>query len=195
MSGSTGESFTFLPAIYGLIRPRVVILKSVLLELRDLPEETLDAVDGRFVVSWEHANDGVLAFAEWSTLEVERSSGGTGGNALLILTGDFDRSTPTLSFAPSINRSLERIFDVCSLAKVMSFEGAKRAVIVLVLDRKVTESLLEEEDDCCFGCSLCKQQRRSIRLCHALTLPALNCFGYLPALWLETSFTQVFEAG
>jgi hypothetical protein len=57
MSGSTGESFMFLPAISGLIRQRVVILKSVLLELRDLPEEMLDAVDGRFVVSWEHAND------------------------------------------------------------------------------------------------------------------------------------------
>ena len=34
-----------------------------------------------------------------------------------------------------------------------------------------------------------KQQRRSIRL------PALNYFGYLPEFWLETSFTQVFEAG
>ena len=51
MSGSTGESFMFLPAISGLIRPRVVILKSVLLELRDLPEQVLEVVDGRFVVS------------------------------------------------------------------------------------------------------------------------------------------------
>ena len=153
MSGSTGESFMFLPATPGLIRPRVVILKSVLLELRDLPEEMLDAVDGRFVVSWEHANDGVLALAEWGTLEIERSSSGTGGNALLMLTGDFDRAPPTLSLAPSINRSLERIFDLWSLGKVISFEGANHAVIVLILGRKVTESFLEG-DDCCFGCPL-----------------------------------------
>jgi hypothetical protein len=153
MSGSTGESFMSLPAISGLIRPRVVILKSVLLELRDLAEEMLDAVDGRFVVSWEHANDGVLALAEWGTLGIERSSSGIGGNALLMLTGDSDRAPPTLSLAPSIDRSLERIFDVCSLGKEISFEGANHAVIVLMLGRKVTESLLEE-DDCCFGYSL-----------------------------------------
>jgi len=153
MSGSTGESFMFLPAISGLIRHRVVILKSVLLELRDLPEEMLDAVDGRFVVSWEHANDWVLALAEWGTLGIKRSSSGIGGNALLILTGDFDRAPPTLSLAPSINRSSERIFDACRLGKAISFEGANHVVIVLILGRKVTESLLEE-DDCCFGCSL-----------------------------------------
>ena len=153
MSGSTGDSFISLPAMSGLIRPRVVILKSALLELRDLPEEMLDAVDGRFVVSWEHANDGVLGLAEWGTLGIERSSNGIGGNALLVLTGDFDRAPPTLSLALLINRSLERIFDVCSLGKEISFEGANHAVIVLILGRKVTESLLEE-DDCCFGCSL-----------------------------------------
>jgi hypothetical protein len=153
MSGSTGESFMFLPATPGLIRPRVVILKSVLLELRDLPEEMLDAVDGRFVVSWEHANDGVLALAEWGTWGIERSSSGTGGNALLMLTGDFDRVPPTSSLAPPINRLLEGIFDVCSLGKAISFEGANHAVIVLILGRKVTESLLEE-NNCCFGCSL-----------------------------------------
>jgi hypothetical protein len=179
MSGSTGESFMFLPAISGLIRPRVVILKSVLLELRDLPEEMLDAVDGRLVVSWEHTNDGVLALAEWGTLEIERSSGGTGGNTLLILTGDFDRA-PTLPLAPSTNRSLERILDVCSLAKVISFEEANRAVIVLILDRKVTESLLED-DDCCFGCSLRhgERQRRSIRLLHVLIILGIyQSFGW-----------------
>jgi hypothetical protein len=51
MSGSTGESATFRPAISGLTKPRVIILKSVLLELRDLPEDTLHAVEGRFVLS------------------------------------------------------------------------------------------------------------------------------------------------
>ena len=64
MSGSTGESLMFLPAISGLIKPRAVILKSVLLELRDLPEQMLDAVDGGFVVSWEHANDEDFGLAE-----------------------------------------------------------------------------------------------------------------------------------
>jgi hypothetical protein len=107
MSGSMGESFMFLPAISGLIRPRVVILKSVLLELRDLPEQMLEAVDGRFVVSWENANDGVFGLAEWGTLGIDGSSCGTGGNDLLMLTGDFVRTLPTLSLTPSINRLLE----------------------------------------------------------------------------------------
>jgi hypothetical protein len=152
MSGSTGESFMFLPAISGLIRPRVVILKSVLLELGDLPEQVLEAVDGRFVVSWENANDRGLGLADWGTPGIEHSNCGTGGNVLLMLTGDFVRAPPTLSLTPSVNRLSERMFDVCSLTKVMSFEGADCAVIVLIVDRKVTESLLEE-GYCCFGYS------------------------------------------
>jgi hypothetical protein len=107
MSGSTGESFMFLPAISGLIRPRVVILKSVLLELRDLPEQVLEAVDGRFVVSWENANDRVLGLAEWGTLGFERSNCGTGGKDLWMLTGDFVRAPSALSLTPSINGLLE----------------------------------------------------------------------------------------
>ena len=82
MSGSTGVSVKFRPAMSGLTRPRVTILKSVLLELRDLPEEKLDAVEGRVVVSWECANDGVVALADWAVLRIELFSGGTGGNAL-----------------------------------------------------------------------------------------------------------------
>jgi hypothetical protein len=70
----------------------------------------------------------------------------------LMLTGDVVRTPPTLSLTLSINRLLERIVDVCSLAKVMSFEGADRAVIILIVDRKVTESLLKE-GHCCFGYS------------------------------------------
>jgi hypothetical protein len=51
MSGSTGDSATFRPAISGLTSPRVMILNSVLLELRDLPEEMLEDAEGRFVVA------------------------------------------------------------------------------------------------------------------------------------------------
>jgi hypothetical protein len=82
----------------------VVILKSVLLELRDLPGQMLDAVDGRFVVSWEHVDDRVFGLAEWGTLETECSSGRTGGNVMLVLTGDVVRTLFTLSLAPSISR-------------------------------------------------------------------------------------------
>ena len=71
---------------------------------------------------------------------------------MLMLTGDFDRTPPTLLLAPSINRLLKRIFEVCSLAKVMSFEGANCAVIVVIVDRTVMESLIGE-GHCYFGCS------------------------------------------
>jgi hypothetical protein len=67
----------------------------------------------------------------------------------------------------------------------MSFEGAGRAVIILIVDRKVTESLLEE-GYCCFVYS------NPVVPC--FDLPALSDFGYLAELWLETSFTRVFEA-
>src|SRR5947209_4829743 len=97
MSGSIRESFMFLPAISGLIKSRVVILKSALLKLRDLPEQMLEGVDGRFVVSWENANDGALGLAGWGTLEIERSNCGAGGNVLLMLAGNFVRAPPTLS--------------------------------------------------------------------------------------------------
>ena len=101
-----------------------------------------------------------------------------------MLTGDFVRVPSTLSLTPSINRLLERIFDVCRLAKVMSFEGADRVVIVLIVDRKVVESLWRR------GIVVLVIR---IQLCRVLTLPALSDFGYLAELWLETSFTRVFE--
>jgi hypothetical protein len=82
MSGSAGDSVIFRPAISGLTNPRVMILNSVLLELRDLPEETLHAVDGRFVVSSECANGDDFVLADWDGLEIELSCDGTGGSAL-----------------------------------------------------------------------------------------------------------------
>ncbi len=52
MSGSlTGEKAVRRPPKSGLIKARVILLNSALLDVRDRPDEKLDAADGRFVVS------------------------------------------------------------------------------------------------------------------------------------------------
>ena len=69
-----------------------MILKSVLLELRDLLEEALDPMDGRFAVSCEYAKDVVLVLTKGGAFEMELASGGTAGSALWTLAGDFNRA-------------------------------------------------------------------------------------------------------
>lgn len=59
-----------------------MIRNSVLLELRDLADDTLDAADGRVVLAWEWANEDEFVVADWGGLELELSIGGTGGSAL-----------------------------------------------------------------------------------------------------------------